>query len=66
MTRTLGSEAFRYEALAEWEQLPATMRLIECPGVAVDADDRVYVLTRNPANPVLVFDAAGTLLRTFG
>ncbi len=66
MSVTVGSGAFRYEALAEWESLPAGMRLIECPGVAVDASDQVYVFTRNTDNPVLVFNREGDLLRTFG
>ena len=45
----LGSGTFRYEALATWERLPDGMTLHESPGVAVDADDLVYVLTRNTA-----------------
>ncbi len=66
MSVTVGSGTFRYEALAEWESLPEGMRLIECPGVAVDASDQVYVFTRNIDNPVLVFNREGDLLRTFG
>jgi DNA-binding beta-propeller fold protein YncE len=66
MTTSVGSEQFTYEARTDWHQLPEGMTLHETPGVAVDADDRVYVLTRNTANPVLVFDREGTLLRTFG
>ncbi len=66
MSVTVGSGNFTYEALSEWESLPEGMRLIECPGVAVDASDQVYVLTRNPENPVLVFNREGDLLQTWG
>src|SRR6185437_7144781 len=66
MSVTVGSGTFSYEALAEWESLPQGMRPIECPGVAVDESDQVYVLTRNPENPVLVFNREGDLLRVFG
>ena len=66
MSVTVGSGSFTYEALREWESLPDGMRLIECPGVAVDADDQVYVMTRNPENPVLVFNREGDLLRVWG
>jgi DNA-binding beta-propeller fold protein YncE len=34
--------------------------------VAVGADDRVYALTRNTENPLLVFDTDGALLASFG
>src|SRR5207248_4071793 len=66
MSVTTGSGNLQYEALATWEQLPEGVRLIECPGVAVNSRDEVYVLTRNPENPVLVFRRDGTFLRTFG
>lgn len=66
MSVRLGSGPFTYEALEEWESLPSGARLIECPGVAVDRDDQVYVLTRNVENPVLVFNREGDHLRTFG
>jgi DNA-binding beta-propeller fold protein YncE len=62
----VGSGAFTYEALATWEKLPAGVRLIECPGVAVDSKDNVYVLTRNPDHPVMVFDRDGSWQKSFG
>jgi DNA-binding beta-propeller fold protein YncE len=55
-----------FDAQIDWQQLPDGMTLHETPGVAVDAGDRVYALTRNAENPVLVFEADGTFLRTFG
>ena len=66
MSAILGSNGFTYEALDSWEKLPDGMRLIECPAVAVDSKDQVYVLTRNKENPGIVFDRDGNLLRSFG
>ncbi len=66
MSVTLGSDGFTYEALDQWQSMPAGSRLIECPGVAVDSQDRVYVMTRNQDSPVVVFDRDGTWLRSFG
>lgn len=66
MTTVAGGPTFTYEAQTEWHRLPDGMTLHETPGVAVDAQDRVYALTRNTANPVLVFDPDGRLLTTFG
>ncbi len=63
-TTTQAAPAF--EAQIDWHQLPDGMTLHETPGVAVDADDRLFALTRNTDNPVLVFDADGTFVRTFG
>ncbi len=62
----LGTGQFRYEALGEWERLPEGMTLVECAGVAVDGDDRVYLLTRNIDNPVVVLDPDGGFVRSFG
>ena len=66
MAVILGEGNFRYEALAEWEKLPDGMSLLETPGVAVDSKDQVYAFTRNPDNPVVVLDADGNVVRTFG
>ena len=60
------SNTFAYEALPHWEQLPAGMSLRETPGVAVDAKDCVYALTRNPDSPILVFEKDGSFRTTFG
>ena len=41
------------------------MRLLECPGVAVDGNDRVFILTRGE-HPIMVFDKDGNFERSFG
>jgi DNA-binding beta-propeller fold protein YncE len=62
----VGTGKFKYEALDKWEKLPQGVRLMETPGVAVDSQDRVYAVTRNPEHPVMVFDRDGNFLRSFG
>ena len=54
----LGTGDFKYEVVEGWEQLPPGMTLHETPGLAVDADDRVYLITRNVENPVIVLEMA--------
>ena len=66
MSVIVGSGSFKYEALDQWEKMPDGVRLIEVPGIAVDSQDRVYAITRNPEHPVIVFDRDGNFLRSFG
>ena len=62
----IGIAPFTFDARNDWEQLPPGTTLHETPGVAVDAQGHVYLLTRNVENPVVVLDRDGTFLRTFG
>jgi len=66
MTVQVGAGTFVYEALDSWPKLPDGVTLVETPGVAVNSRDEVYALTRNPKNPVVVFDRDGNFLRSFG
>lgn len=66
MSDTVGTGNFKYEHLVQWQKLPDGVRLIECPGVAVDSQDRVYVMTRNTDHPVMVFESDGTFVTSFG
>lgn len=59
----VGDDCYRYDP--SWPQLPSGLVLHEAAGVAVTAD-RVYVLTRNPGNPVVVLSLDGRLDATFG
>ena len=65
MTTTLGSGNLLYDPIESWEQLPDGWSFHECPGVAVDSQDNVYVLTRGE-HPIIVFDRDGKFLRSFG
>lgn len=60
------ADTFTFEAIPRWERLPEGLSLHETPGVAVDAQDRVYALTRNPENPIVVFERDGGFRGTFG
>ncbi len=63
---TSESRSMAFEALSQWERLPEGVSLHETPGVAVDEKDRVYVLTRNTENPILVFEPDGSFRTMFG
>ncbi len=65
MGTMVGYGNFVYEALEEWEQLPEGWSLKECPGVAVDSQDNIFVLTRG-VHPIIVFDREGKFQRSFG
>lgn len=54
-----------YQPVPNWLQLPPDVQLGPVSAVAVDREDRVYVAHRGK-RPVLVFDAAGKFLRSFG
>ena len=65
MAETFGTGEFLYSHVPDWEKLPDGMAFKECPGVAVDSRDNVYVLTRGE-HPIIVFDKDGNFIRTFG
>ena len=65
MREVYGIGDFRYEYVDGWVKLPEGVTFRECPGVAVDAQDNVYVLTRGE-QPIMVFDREGNHLRSFG
>lgn len=58
-------QQFAHQLIPGWEQIPVGRTRTEVPDVAVDGADRVYVLTRMPG-AVLVYDAEGRFLRSFG
>jgi len=60
-----GNGEFLYSYADRWSKLPEGWSFRECPGVAVDSNDNVYILTRGE-HPVIVFDRDGNFLRSFG
>ena len=66
----------QFEVDRGWPALPATMKIGDASSFAVDAKDRVWLLHRprtikseagkTAAPPVVVFDAAGAVVRTWG
>ena len=65
MADIYGEGDFRYTFVEDWTKLPEGFKLLECPGVAVDGEDRVFVLTRGE-HPIVVFDRDGNFIRSFG
>ena len=65
MAQIFGSGDFQYEYVDGWPDIPEQIELVECPGVAIDSQDRVYLLTRGP-NPIVVFDKNGHYLNAIG
>ena len=61
----VGEGKFRYEAHADWEQLPAGWSHGDVAGVATDSQDRVYVFNRSE-HPVIVYDRDGKFLTSWG
>jgi DNA-binding beta-propeller fold protein YncE len=63
--RQVGFGNFVYEEVREWGQFPADWAFEDCPGVAVDSQDRVYAFTRETTGMV-VFDPDGAFLGSWG
>lgn len=61
----VGEGKFRYELVETWGQFPKNWELGDIPGVATDAQDRVYVFSRSE-HPVVVFDRDGRFLGSWG
>jgi len=59
------TQSLRFTLVPNWEQLPAGTTHLDCVGVDVDADDNVYLLTRE-VNQVLVYRRDGSFVRKFG
>ena len=62
----LGEHAYRYESSGRnWGTLPDGWSYREAVSVDVDSKDQIYVFNRGD-HPVIVFDTAGNLLRSWG
>lgn len=60
-------QAAEYRLVENWAQFPpGVTKWGAATGVDVDAEDNVYVLHRNDAMPVMVFDRQGKFLRAWG
>ena len=55
----------KYVVDPNWPRLPAGWTFDETPGVAVDAQEHVYVLHRGP-HSIMEFDKGGNLVRSWG
>src|SRR5438034_6945396 len=61
----IGAGDLRYEALVQWESLPAGWSFVEVAGVATDSQDRVYVFNRGE-HPLGIFDRDGRFQSSWG
>ena len=62
--RRVGSGKFVYEEVRRWGQFPEDWTAEDAPAVAVDSQDRVYVLARHK-DSLLVFDRDGHFLTSW-
>ena len=61
----LGDAPYRYEVAESWGALPDGWAFRECAAVGVDSGGNVYVFNRGE-HPMIVFDADGNFLRSWG
>ena len=59
------ASALSYEVVEGWEQLPAGYQHRDVAGVAVDAEDRVFLICRGD-HPIIVYDHGGKFLGSWG
>ena len=59
------SDQIKYSVVEGWEQLPKGWAHRDVAGVAVDQEDRVFLICRGE-NPVIVYDSQGNFLRSWG
>ncbi len=62
---TYGNGSYRYELVEEWAKLPTGWSFLDVGGLAVDAQDHLYVFNRS-AHPLMVFDRNGNLASSWG
>ncbi len=61
----LGEGSHTYRNDTDWAKLPEGIGWREIAGIAIGADDRVYVFARGD-HPMLVFETDGTFVETWG
>lgn len=59
------TQELQYRVVEGWEQLPGGFTHRDCVGVAVDAQDNVYLFTRDQPR-VIVYSRDGAFLRSWG
>ena len=59
------AQKIKYSVVEGWEQLPKGYEHRDVAGVAVDGEDRVYLMCRGD-HPVLIYDQKGKFLRSWG
>jgi len=57
--------ALSYGVVEGWEQLPGGYAHKDVAGVAIDGEDRVYLICRGD-HPIIVYDRKGNFLGSWG
>ncbi|GAB3907917.1 peptidylglycine monooxygenase-like protein [Larkinella knui] len=66
-TPLLGHQTHRYQVIPDWGTLnPATHPVNDCHEMVIDAQGRIFLLTNETRNNILVYDRAGNLLDSWG
>ena len=60
-----GTSALSYQVVEGWEQLPKGYAHRDVAGVAVDSEDRVYLICRGD-HPIIAYDRNGKFLGSWG
>jgi len=63
--RKVGTGRFVYEEVKHWGEFPDDWETEDAPAVAIDSQDRLYVLIRN-RDGVLIFDREGRFVKSWG
>ncbi len=61
----MSTQALTYELVPDWERLPEGFKHLDCVGAGIDANDRVYVITRMDAR-VIVYERDGSFVTSWG
>ena len=59
-------DGMRFVLRPSWLRMPGRLPSMPVAGVACDADDCLYALTRNHEHPIMAFDAEGIYMGTIG
>ena len=66
MAPTVGQGDFRFSVDSAWAQVPGGVDLGDVADIAIGPDDDVVVLSRETANPIVVFDSKGSFKQSVG
>ena len=60
-----GAGKYQYELVDGWARLPEGWSFVDVGGIAIDREDRVYVLNRSD-HPIILLDREGNLVDSWG
>lgn len=67
MPTIIGHHTHQYRVLPDWGTLnPANYPVNDCHEMAIDAQGRIFLLTNDTHNNILIYDSSGNLLDSWG